>query len=131
MLVELCQRPALADNLRPAGRSMAVSRSNLGDTPGGFDDRPISVQAIVLTAFGAEHRQSLGPALRAIPSCRRHSSAVDEVFRTGDGCGPVGGNEGDQVRNLLGLGGTTKRDPAKRLHDDALSALAIDAGVPG
>src|SRR3954452_12363169 len=44
-------------------------------------------------------------------------AAVDDVFGAGDGGGAIGDEEGDEFGDLFGLGRSSERDPAERVHD--------------
>jgi hypothetical protein len=47
----------------------------------------------------------------------RERAAVDDVFGAGDRGGAVGDQEGDELGDLCGLGGSTERDSTEGVHD--------------
>src|SRR6266853_1967275 len=59
----------------------------------------------------------------------RNGPAVDHVFRTRNRGRPRRGQEDDQVRDFLRLGGAAKRNAAEAFHDDLLAALVVGAGL--
>lgn len=62
-------------------------------------------------------------------SDRRNGAAVDDVFGAGDRRGPLRGKEGDQARHLFRRRRAADRNTAEPVHDDALAAFEVGAGL--
>jgi hypothetical protein len=75
------------------------------------------------------HSASL-PALASEESSNRgHSSAVNDIFRAGDGGSPRRGEEGDELRYFFRPGRAPDRNAAERVHQYLAAAILIPAPV--
>src|SRR5580704_4379358 len=96
----------------------------------------VSVALIPATCgpwYETSEHDANGPRFRSIKptSCRWDRSAVDDVFGARDGRSARRGQECNQVCHLPRLGRSPKRNAAKTLHDNLLTAFVVSASLRG